>query len=41
MRAAAVAPVFCALALLLAGTACGERSEPTGAAVRNYPGTAQ
>jgi iron complex transport system substrate-binding protein len=30
-----------ALALLFAGTACGERSEPTGAKVRIYPVTVQ
>jgi iron complex transport system substrate-binding protein len=30
-----------ALALLLVGTACGERKEPTGATVRIYPVTAQ
>ena len=30
-----------ALALLLAGTACGERKEPTGAKVRVYPVTVQ
>lgn len=34
MRAAAA---LGALALLLAGTACGERKEPTGATVRIYP----
>jgi iron complex transport system substrate-binding protein len=38
MRAAAV---IGALALLLAGTACGERKEPTGAKVRIYPVTVQ
>jgi ABC-type Fe3+-hydroxamate transport system substrate-binding protein len=27
----------CAAALLLAGTACGERSEPTGPTLRLYP----
>ena len=27
--------------LLLAGTACGERSEPTGALVQSYPVTVQ
>jgi len=30
-----------ALALLLAGTACGERSEPTGALVQSFPVTVQ
>jgi ABC-type Fe3+-hydroxamate transport system substrate-binding protein len=30
-----------ALALLLAGTACGQRSEPTGPAVRVFPATVQ
>jgi iron complex transport system substrate-binding protein len=30
-----------ALVLLLAGTACGERSEPTGALVESYPVTVQ
>ncbi|HEY6835428.1 MAG TPA: ABC transporter substrate-binding protein [Gaiellaceae bacterium] len=35
------AAVLGALALLLAGTACGERSEPTGATVRIYPVTVQ
>ena len=30
-----------AVALLLAGTACGERTEPTGATVRIYPVTVQ
>ena len=38
MRAAAV---LVALGLLLAGTACGERKEPTGAKVRIYPVTVQ
>jgi ABC-type Fe3+-hydroxamate transport system substrate-binding protein len=33
--------MFCALALLLAGTACGERKEPTGTKVRIYPVTVQ
>jgi ABC-type Fe3+-hydroxamate transport system substrate-binding protein len=31
----------CALALLTAGTACGERTEPTGASVPIYPVTVQ
>ena len=35
-----IALVFAAL-LLLAGTACGERSEPTGALVQSYPVTVQ
>jgi iron complex transport system substrate-binding protein len=35
------AAVFGALALLLAGTACGERKEPTGTKVRIYPVTVQ
>jgi len=35
----ALVPV--AALLLVAGTACGERSEPTGALVANYPVTAQ
>ena len=30
-----------AVVLLLAGTACGERSEPTGALVQSYPVTVQ
>ena len=38
MRGAAVVG---ALALLLAGTACGERKEPTGALVQIYPVTVQ
>jgi ABC-type Fe3+-hydroxamate transport system substrate-binding protein len=38
VRAAAV---FGTLALLLAGTACGERKEPTGTKVRIYPVTVQ
>ncbi len=38
MRAAAA---LGAVALLLAGTACGERKEPTGAKVRVYPVTVQ
>ena len=33
--------MLCAVALLLAGTACGERKEPTGAVVRIYPVTVQ
>jgi iron complex transport system substrate-binding protein len=37
----AIAAVFFALVLLLAGTACGERKEPTGTAVRIYPVTVQ
>src|SRR5439155_18466153 len=37
---AAIASMFC-LVLLLAGTACGERKEPTGAVVRIYPVTVQ
>jgi ABC-type Fe3+-hydroxamate transport system substrate-binding protein len=37
----AVALTFCALVLLLAGTACGERKEPTGTKVRIYPVTVQ
>ena len=40
MRSAAIASTFC-LALLLAGTACGERKEPTGAVVHIYPVTVQ
>ena len=36
MRSPAIALMF-TLALLLAGTACGERKEPTGAKVRIYP----
>jgi ABC-type Fe3+-hydroxamate transport system substrate-binding protein len=39
VRAALLAGV--AFALLLAGTACGERSEPTGALVQSYPVTVQ
>lgn len=39
VRAALVAGV--ALVLLLAGTACGERSEPTGALVQVFPVTVQ
>ena len=39
MRTAAA--FLAALALLVAGTACGERSEPTGATVRIYPVTVQ
>jgi iron complex transport system substrate-binding protein len=39
MRTAA--PLLGALALLAAGTACGERSEPTGAVVQIYPVTVQ
>ena len=39
MRTAAA--VLGALALLAAGTACGERTEPTGAVVRIYPVTVQ
>jgi iron complex transport system substrate-binding protein len=35
------AAFLAALALLVAGTACGERSEPTGATVRIYPVTVQ
>lgn len=37
----AIALMFWALVLLLAGTACGERKEPTGAKVRIYPVTVQ
>ncbi len=37
---AAIASMFC-LVLLLAGTACGERKEPTGAVVPIYPVTVQ
>jgi len=33
--------LLAAIALLFAGTACGERSEPTGATVRIYPVTVQ
>ena len=40
MRSAAIASMFC-LALLLVGTACGERKEPTGAVVHIYPVTVQ
>jgi ABC-type Fe3+-hydroxamate transport system substrate-binding protein len=40
-RVKAVAFMFGALALLLTGTACGERTEPTGATVRIYPVTVQ
>lgn len=36
-----IAVTLGALALLAAGTACGERSEPTGAGVRIYPVTVQ
>jgi iron complex transport system substrate-binding protein len=36
-----VALLTVALALLLAGTACGQRSEPTGALVQSFPVTAQ
>jgi ABC-type Fe3+-hydroxamate transport system substrate-binding protein len=36
-----IALVACALALLAAGTACGERTEPTGTSVRIYPVTVQ
>jgi iron complex transport system substrate-binding protein len=36
-----VAAALGALALLFAGTACGERKEPTGATVRIYPVTVQ
>ena len=36
-----IALAACALALLAAGTACGERTEPTGASVRIYPVTVQ
>jgi iron complex transport system substrate-binding protein len=36
-----IAAALAALALLLAGTACGERKEPTGAKVRIYPVTVQ
>jgi iron complex transport system substrate-binding protein len=36
-----IAAALGALALLLAGTACGERKEPTGAKVRIYPVTVQ
>ena len=39
MRAALLTAV--AFTLLLAGTACGERSEPTGALVQSYPVTVQ
>ena len=39
MRAALLSAV--AFVLLLAGTACGERSEPTGALVQSYPVTVQ
>lgn len=38
MRAALAAVAF---VLLLAGTACGQRSEPTGALVQSYPVTVQ
>ena len=34
-----IAIAICALALLAAGTACGERAEPTGAGVQSYPVT--
>ena len=40
LRTAAIAFSF-SLVLLLAGTACGERKEPTGAKVRVYPVTVQ
>jgi ABC-type Fe3+-hydroxamate transport system substrate-binding protein len=40
VKVAAIALMF-SLALLLAGTACGERKEPTGATVRIYPVTVQ
>ena len=40
MRSPVIASMFC-LALLLAGTACGERKEPTSAVVRIYPVTVQ
>jgi iron complex transport system substrate-binding protein len=40
VRVAAIASLF-ALALLLAGTGCGERKEPTGTKVRIYPVTVQ
>jgi iron complex transport system substrate-binding protein len=40
-RVKRVAAALGALALLLAGTACGERKEPTGATVRIYPVTVQ
>ena len=36
-----IALATCALALLAAGTACGERTEPTGAGVPIYPVTVQ
>jgi len=36
-----IALAGCALALLAAGTACGERTEPTGSVVRIYPVTVQ
>ena len=36
-----IALAACALALLAAGTACGERTEPTGATVHIYPVTVQ
>ena len=36
-----LAILFVAAALLLAGTACGERKEPTGALVQDYPVTVQ
>jgi iron complex transport system substrate-binding protein len=39
VRAALLAAVACVL--LLAGTACGERAEPTGALVQSYPVTVQ
>lgn len=40
MKTPAIALMF-SLALLLAGTACGERKEPTGSKVRIYPVTVQ
>jgi iron complex transport system substrate-binding protein len=36
-----IAIAICALTILAAGTACGERAEPTGAGVRIYPVTVQ
>jgi iron complex transport system substrate-binding protein len=36
-----IALALCALALLAAGTACGDRAEPTGSSVRIYPVTVQ
>ena len=38
---AAIAAIASMFVLLLAGTACGERKEPTGAVVRIYPVTVQ